>query len=228
MSRFILVATTLALAVAGCDRFPDNGLQIAAMLEPDDNCELSTSSRQLAGGTYDVSLPTDYMIAPLLWSYLISNALEFQAEPANLQVNNFELTLLLPDGSKIDVPGPNPYSEETSAFLAANRAAQAHSQAWSVAIGIPVVYQDALRAIAPAPGDETQRTTILLDIRAIGTTVGGFTQTSARFRWPIALCNGCLSRDVCTQDQADAGSGCFPGQDGNYYCESISAPPATP
>jgi len=226
MSRFILVATTLALTVAGCDRFPDNGLQIAAMLEPDDNCELSTSSRQLSGGLYDVSAPTDYVIAPLLWSYLISNALEFQAEPSNLEVNRFELTLLLPDGSKIDVPGPNPYSEATSAFIAANRAAQAVSQAWSVGTGIPVAYQDALRAIAPVPGSTTQRTTILLDVRAIGTTVGGFTQTSARFRWPIALCNGCLTKAECTQEEADAG--CFPGQDGNYYCESISAPPATP
>ncbi|MGB8331758.1 MAG: hypothetical protein WCE62_16640 [Polyangiales bacterium] len=224
MSRFILVATTLAVTVAGCDRFPDNGLQIAAMLPPNDSCVfVADADLRLLAGRYDVAVPEDYdyIIAPLLQSYLITNALEFQGEQANLQVTNFQITLLLQDGTKLDLP-ENPYRVSTSAVIPANQTRGAVSQAVAAGIGIPASYKDALAAITPAGGS----TTILLDVRAIGTTYGGFTQRSPTFTWPVELCDGC-SRTiaVCTSEEAEAI--CLPGQDGNPYCESV-VPAATP
>ena len=74
MSRFILVAMMVAVTVAGCNRFPDNGLQIVANLPPNDSCVFTADQdiRLLRGG-YDISYrnaisgePSDYIIAPLL------------------------------------------------------------------------------------------------------------------------------------------------------------------
>jgi len=220
MSRFILVAMALAVTVAGCDRFPHNGLQIAAMLPPNDSCVfVDNIDIQLLGGVYDVSVSSDYVIAPLLKSYLYDNGTDLQAQPANLQVTNFEMTLLLEDGTKLELP-ENPYSTTTSLVITANQSRGGVSQGVAAGVGIPVAYQDALRAITPAPGEGT--TTILLDVRAIGTTVGGFTQRSARFTWPIELCNGCRILPFCPSEDADepscctlaeAAASCLPGQD---------------
>jgi hypothetical protein len=221
MSRFILVAMTLAVTVAGCNRFPDNGLQIAAMLPPDDSCLfVAEQDIRLLRGLYDISVPADYVIAPLLQSYLVSNTLEFQGEQMNLQVTNFEITLLLADGTEATLPDalPNPYQVSTSAFLPANQSSGGVSEDVAVGTGIPASYRDALAAAAATAGS----TTILLDVRAIGTTNGGFTQKSPTFRWPVDLCTDCLTVPTCTQEEADAS--CLPGQDIWDYCETVVEP----
>jgi len=231
MSRFILVAMTLTLAVtvAGCNRFPDNGLQISAMLPPDDSCVfIDDADLRLLVGRYDVSVPddTDYIIAPLLQSYLFSHGLDFQGEQANLQVTNFEVTLRMEDGSSLDLPAPlvNPFQVNTSAVIPANQARGGVTSAVAVGVGIPGSYKDALRAITPPAGTGT--TSILLDVRAIGSTYGGFTQRSPTFRWPVVLCNGCLTKAFCTREEYDAS--CIPGQDIWPYCETVEAVVPTP
>ena len=223
MSRFILVAMMVAVTVAGCNRFPDNGLQIAANLPPNDSCVFTADQdvRLLRGG-YDISYrnaisgePSDYIIAPLLESYLISNALEFQAEQNNLQVDNFDITILLPDGSLPTLPDGlvNPYRVDTSAVLPANESEGGSSQEVAAAVGIPASYQDALRGIP----------SVILSIRAGGTTFGGFSQRSAPFRWPVDLCEGCLTVDACTIEQFE--DSCLPGQDVWLGCSSVIIPP---
>jgi len=145
----------LAVTVAGCNRFPDNGLQIAANLPPDGSCLFSADQDlRLLRGLYDITYPRDYVIAPLLQSYLISNALEFQGEQNNLQVDNYEITILLPDDSVPVLPGglPNPYTVDTSAVLAAITAGGTSSEEVGVATGIPASYKDALRAINAETG----------------------------------------------------------------------------
>jgi len=227
MSRFILVAMMVAVTVAGCNRFPDNGLQIVANLPPNDSCVFTADQdiRLLRGG-YDISYrnaiggePSDYIIAPLLESYLISNALEFQAEQNNLQVDNFDITILLPDGSMPTLPDGlvNPYRVDTSAVLPANESEGGSSQEVAAAVGIPASYQDALRGIP----------SVILSIRAGGTTFGGFSQRSAPFRWPVDICEGCLTLPECTPELfVDQ---CLPGQDGSPGCASIIDPlPITP
>lgn len=219
MSRFILVAMMLAVTVVGCNRFPDNGLQIVANLPPDDNCTVgSDQDTRLLRGLYDVSYrnaagdPADYWMAPLLTSYLISNGLEFQGEQNNVQVDNFDITVFLPDGTVPPLPEalPNPYRVSTSAVLQANEAG-ASTQEVAAAIGIPGTYQAALFEAAQAAGF----TSVLLEVRAGGTTFGGFSQRSAPFRWPVDFCEDCLNN--CFADNLD--ESCLPGQDIWLYCQ---------
>ena len=223
MSRFILVAMMVAVTVAGCNRFPDNGLQIAANLPPNDSCVFTAEQdvRLLRGG-YDISYrnaisgePSDYIIAPLLVSYLISNALEFQGEQNNLQVDNFDITILLPDGSALEGV-VNPYRVDTTAILEVTEGNSA-TQEVAAAIGIPASYQSALVGIP----------SVILSIRAGGTTFGGFSQRSAPFRWPVDICEGCFTLPVCTPELFL--EQCLPGQDGSPGCASIIDPlPITP
>jgi hypothetical protein len=226
MSRFILVAMLVAVTVAGCNRFPDNGLQIVANLPPNDNCVLSADQEvRLLRGRYDISYrdplsggqPRDYVIAPLLESYLISNALEFQAEQNNIQVDNFDITILLPDGSLPALPEGlvNPYRVDTSAVLQAGEEGGAPTQEVAAAIGIPASYQSALQGIP----------SVILEIRAGGTTFGGFSQRSAPFRWPVDICEGCLTLPACTIEIA--AESCLPGQDVWLGCATIIIPPPT-
>ena len=224
MSRFIFVAMLVAVTVAGCNRFPDNGLQIVANLPPNENCVFSADLEvRLLRGGYDISYrrngqPSDYIIAPLLQSYLISNALEFQAEQNNIQVDNFDITILLPDGSMPTLPDGlvNPYRVDTSAVLAAGEEGGAPSEEVAAAIGIPASYQSALQGIP----------SVILEIRAGGTTFGGFSQRSAPFRWPVDICEGCLTVPACTIEQA--AESCLPAQDVWLGCASIIIPPPTP
>ena len=51
----------------------------------------------------------------------------------------------------------------------------------------------------------------LLEVRAGGTTFGGFSQRSAPFRWPIDFCEGCLNN--CFADADELENSCLPGQD---------------
>jgi len=224
MSRFILVAMMLAVTVAGCNRFPDNGLQIAANIPPDNSCLFSADQgTRLLRGLYDITYPRDYVIAPLLQSYLVVNSLEFQGEQNNLQVDNYEITILLPDDTVPVLPGglPNPYTVNTSAVLAATTGANI-SEEVGVAIGIPASYKDALRAIQA----ETGFASVVLSIRAGGTTFGGFSQRSAPFRWPVDICEGCLGAVCETADELDEDS-CLKGQDIWPYC-AVIIPPETP
>jgi hypothetical protein len=210
----------LAVTVVGCDRFPDNGLQIIANLPPDDSCTLSSDQDiRLLRGRWDVAYrdistgePADYLIAPLLRSYLITNALEFQGEQANIQVDNFDITILTPDGTVLALPAPlrNPYRVTTSAVIPANEDNGQSTDQVAGAIGIPGNYQDAINAILA----DTGFSSILLDIRAGGTTFGGFSQRSAPFRWPVDVCTGCL--ESCIAD--DIEESCLPGQDVWPYC----------
>jgi len=230
MSRFILVAMTI-VTVAACNRFPDNGLQIVANLPPDDSCVFDADPEiRLLRGLYDLSYrdpntggASDYIIAPLVQSYLISNTLEFQGEQANLQVDNYDITILLPDGTVPALPEGivNPYRVDTSAVLPAIERGSSASQEVAAARGIPASYQDALRTILP------QYSSIILEIRAGGTTFGGFSQRSAPFRWPVDLCEGCLVNPLpCTIDEF--AESCLPGQDVWAGCSSVLTPPVTP
>ncbi len=214
MRRIILMAMVLAVTVAGCNRFPDNGLQISANLLPDDSCFVEPDQdERLLRGLWDTSFRTltgetpDYGIALQLQSYLVSNALEFQGEQNNLQVDNYDITILRADGSKPDLGGlTNPYRVTTSAVLATTEVGGDPIPGVGFATGIPGNYQDTLVALGV--------TEILLSIRAGGTTFGGFSQRSAEFLWPVSLCEGCLNN--CASE--DLENSCLPGQDVWPYC----------
>lgn len=229
MSRFILVPTmlavTLAVTVAGCNRFPDLSLQIESNLAPDEtDCSVTDDQDTvLPAGRLDLAFgPRDYIITPRVESYIVTNALEFQAEQGNIQVTSFEITILLPDGTKPVLAGdlPNPYQVATSAVLPPSEEGGDVSQSAAFALAIPSSYYDALLGIVADTGFQS----ISIDIRANGTTAGGFSQQSPPFRWPIEFCNGCLGT-VCVEpaEVLDA-VGCFPGQDLWAYCAVIVQP----
>ncbi|MBT8469976.1 MAG: hypothetical protein HKN10_00250 [Myxococcales bacterium] len=214
MRRIILMAMVLAVTVAGCNRFPDNGLQISANLLPDDSCFVDPAQEErLLRGLWDISYRTpggetpDYGIALQLLSYLVNTSLEFQADQNNIQVDNYDIEILLPDGSKPDLGGlTNPYRVTTSAVIASTVPGGDAIPGVGFATGIPGDYQATLVALGVGE--------ILLSIRAGGTTRGGFSQRSASFLWPVSLCAGCLNN--CASDDLD--TSCLPGQDVWPYC----------
>ena len=187
------------------------------MLPPSDDCTFSADSEvRLLVGRYDLAYrqpdgsSADYIIAPLLRSYLISNSLEFQGEQNNIQVTDFEVTLLLPDGTKPELGAlVNPYRVNTTAVILANEDEGDSTEEVAAAIGIPASYQEALSALLAQNYSQ-----VLLDVRASGTTFGGFSQRSATFRFPVELCEGCLN-NCLAEDLADS---CLPGQDLWQYC----------
>ena len=230
MSRLILVIMTLTLVVtvAGCNRFPDLSIQVTANLQPGAFPDCSVSDDQtevLPTGLLDFVIIRDYVVTPRIESYIVSNALEFQGEQGNIEITSFSITILLPDGTQPVLAGdlPNPYSVATSAFIPVNNGAGSTARA-AFAVAIPTSYRDALLAIVADTGFEQ----ISIDIRANGTTTGGFSQTSPPFRWPILFCNGCLG--VTCEEPAELGDavGCFAGQDSGQYCAEITVPPGGP
>jgi hypothetical protein len=214
----------VAVTVVGCDRFPDLSIQIVANLLPGDDCDVAADQEeQLFGGLYDLNVVRDYIITPQIESYLINNNLEFQAGQNNISINSFDITLLLPDGSKPELSDdfPNPYRTTSSLVITANESPGEVSLGAASAIGIPASYYDALVDIVNTTGFQS----IVLDIRANGTTAGGFSQQSPSFRWPIEFCAGCLG--VACEAPAellDPVAGCYAGQDVWEYCDEIVVP----
>jgi hypothetical protein len=126
-------------------------------------------------------------------------------------------------------PLVNPYRVTTSAVIPANPEGGQSTDEVAGAVGIPVQYQDAIIAILA----DTGFSSVLLDIRAGGTTFGGFSQRSAPFVWPVDICNRCLDLwseepdgepGPCTLED----EGCLPGQDISPYCSMPAEPPETP
>lgn len=242
MHRFIIVALAV-LAVTSCDRFPHNGLQVGGMLPLEENCSLDPSTdRRQTLGLWDVATPSGdlprmarFVVSPLLESYLISRSTDIQAEQNNLQITNMEITLQTPDGVNLVLPEtlPNPYRVAASANLAVAPDGS-FSTAATFSIAIPASYrQDVADAVFGAGFTE-----MLVVIEAIGTTMGGFTQKSGPFFWPVNLCVGCLDLCPTAADANDLneaelealGGSCLPGQDVYPYCqfEIPDEPPAMP
>ena len=226
MSRFILAVVVLMLVVtvAGCNRFPDLSIQVTANLSPDDECVVSSDSTDtLPSGRYDLAVVRDYVMWPRVESYIVSNALEFQGEQGNIQITGFDVTILLPDGSQPVLAGelPNPYSVASSAVIPESGGGEPSASA-AFAVAIPASYHSALLALVADTGFEQ----ISIDIRANGTTSGGFSQKSGPFRWPLLFCNGCLG--VACDAPAEVGDpelgACYPGQDNDGYCVTIVEP----
>ena len=239
MSRIILMAILAAATVAGCNRFPDLTVQVTANLAPDGaQCAITEEQEGVVPrGVWDLSYNANqvsvgrtadygYVMNPRLESYLIDNSLEFQAVSQNFQVTTFDVTIKLPDNTIPALSGglPNPYRvPAASPFIEANIDENGVSRGFAFIEAIPLSYLGAIQDIL----NNSPFSTIVLDVRANGTTSGGFSQQSPPYSWPIDLCNTCLAAR-CEDDGTNAigdGIGCYPGQDGNQYCSQLVAPP---
>jgi len=249
MHRFIIVALG-ALAVASCDRFPDNGVQIGGMLPLEDDCTIDPGTElRRSSGLWDVSqritsntnprqgIPNKsnaYVITPLLESYLISRATDIQAEQNNTQVTQYEITLETPDGMTLELGDlPNPYSVNTSAVLPANVDNDV-TLGTASSVAVPSIYMDSVAAAIQAAGFNE----LIINFRAVSTTRGGFTNRSAPFYWNVRLCGPQFSTNRCLDFCPTPGSGedltdeqitilrgsCLPGQDSFPYCSFPPAP----
>jgi len=222
MSRIILMAIMLSVTVAGCNRFPDLTIQVAANLAPSDtDCSIDADQDTvLLRGMYDLNAPLfDYIVTPRIDSYLVDNSIEIQAQQGNFQVTGFNLTVKLPDGTIPELAGglPNPYFVTSNAFIPVNVESGSVSSGAAAARVIPLSYRTAIIDVVNASGFNS----IVLDVRATGQTSGGFTQTSPPFSWPIDFCDGCLGVDCIEPLERGDPVGCFPGQDIWGYCEDI-------
>lgn len=223
MRRFILMALAAA-AVAGCDRFPDLSIQVTANLLPaEGECTVAADQEEiLFTGLYDLNVQRDYLITPRIESYLVDNSLEFQGQQGNIQIDSFDITLLLPDGTQPDLGPdlPNPYRVTTSAVIPVNQAPGQVSFGAAAAVGIPASYYGVLNDIV----NNTSFQSVVLEIRANGETAGGFRQQSPPFNWPVELCRGCLGARCDEPAQLlDPVQECptLTGQDGWQYCAQI-------
>lgn len=228
MRRIILIAITWAATVTGCDRFPDLSVQVTANLDPGTQCQVTADQDQiLLRGVYDLArydvVPFSYIINPRIESYIFNNALEFQGAQGNLQITDFDITLRLPDGTVPDFGEslPNPYKETTSAVIPPSNAINGVSRGTASAIGVPASYIAPIFNAAVDAGFDS----FIIDIRANGTTSGGFSQQSPTFSWPISFCSGCMGVEcdppLEVGDPQD-GQSCLPGQDGYQWCSSIA------
>ena len=170
-----------------------------------------------------------YVITPRLENYLISRATDIQAEMNNLQVTGYEITLTLPNDEPLDLGDlPNPYSVNDSAVLPA-----AEEDSFSIGatftVAVPSDYRQPVTAAVFGAGFNS----FLIVARATGTTMGGFTQKSGPFYWPVSICdNNCLdlcptqaAGDALTDEQLGAlRDACTPGQDGEPYCTFAPTP----
>jgi hypothetical protein len=219
MPRIILMAIMLAVTVAGCNRFPDLSIQVTANLEPDEaTCTVQAEQERLVlRGLYDLNVEAPYTMAPRIESYIVDNSTEIQGASGNIRINSFDVTIKLPDNQVPDFGEslPNPYRITTSAVIPPSAAPGGVQRSVAAAPMIPVAYQDVLRTV------ESQFGSIVLDVRANGTTAGGFNQQSPAFSWPIELCSGCLGIADCPDDTEGT---CLPGQDSWTYCTSFAPP----
>lgn len=228
MSRIIFVAMMLAVAIAGCNRFPDLTLQVTANLQPDDtNCSVSATQEEVVPrGQYDLAIVRDYLMTPRIESYLVDNTIEIQAPQSNISVTGFDVTIKLPDGVIPELSGglPNPYTVTSTVVIPPSEAIGQVSSGAALARMIPANYHQALVDLSNASGFDS----IVIDVRANGTTSGGFSNQSPPFSWPIDFCSGCLGTTCPPPAEVGDGVGCFPGQDNWQYCVEIVDPEATP
>jgi hypothetical protein len=228
MSRIILMALVLAATVVGCDRFPDLTIQITDNLAPNDPPECGYEVEQeeiLFRGFWDLAITADYYMFPRIESYIIDNSLPTQAPPGNMTITSYNVTVKLPNNSVLDLGEslPNPYQVTTNAVIPASQVLGEISRGIAGAPMIPASYQSAIAGAAAQAGFDS----FVLDIRANGTTAGGFSQQSPTFSWPIELCTGCLGVR-CPDDgenQIGTPTGCLTGQDSfGTYCVELFTP----
>jgi hypothetical protein len=210
----LLAATTLALAF-GCA--PSNpGLVAEGVLSVDNMCLVSATNPYLAQGTLDVSQDfgafrttgTSYAVALRLGNQLLNNGnriYPLMADPNRIVLNHFEVTLMNTSEAPLAIGASNPYLVPADGSIGSTQ-----SMDPTFGIGYATIIPDAYGQLlaGQSPG------TILVRVRAIGTTVGGATLTSNPLTFPVTLCTGCLFQAACdAMGNPVTAPSCAPGQD---------------
>ena len=209
----------LALAsLTGCA--PGNpGLVILNVVSPNGQCLFDVGNPALASGILDATVPPGrlrgYTVGLRVGNQLINLASNGSrgvpsADPNILTLESVEVELQDTAGNLIDVGGlPNPFTQPASGGAIPSSDGSAVSEGIAFAEVIPLIYVDAL---AGANGS-----TIIVQIRAVGRTVGDAEVVSPVFGFPVTVCIDCLfgcPREADMEAAAICRATCFPGQDG--------------
>jgi len=176
---------------------------VVGSLLPDEACVVSPESTYLLRGTFDASLggnecTASYAMAVLVNSYLIQRGSPngtpspVRAEPNVLQITRAEVALLQVNDALFPFPNlPNPFSVTTYATVPPAESGDPGEGVALVEV-IPSFYKTHLAELGNTRG------TLVAAIKLFGETTGGVTVEFAEYRFPIQICNGCLT--VCRND----------------------------
>lgn len=205
-SKLGAIAMVAACLVACAPEGP-TAIVVGSMI-PDEECAVSSESIFLLKGSYDVSpggagfCRRSYNMNLLVNSYLIArgsprgNPPTVRAEPNVLRITGASVGLLNVDDSLFPFPSlPNPFSVVTFATVPPSEQLEPGAGVALVEV-IPSHYAQHLEVLGGGGG------TLVAEITLFGETTGGVSVELAEYRFPIQLCDGCLT--FCGLSSSDA------------------------
>lgn len=196
-ARLGTIAITAACLMACAPEGPA-AIVVGSMI-PDEDCEVSSDSTFLLKGVYDVNAgqgnqcSNSYNMNLLVNSYLIKRGSPtgspspLRAEPNVLRITEATVSLLQVDDSAFPFPGlPNPFRVTTFATVPPSEFEDPGAGVALVEV-IPSFYARHLAMLGQ------QRGTIVAAVKLFGETTGGVEVEFAEYRFPIQLCDGCLT-----------------------------------
>lgn len=199
----------VAACLVACAPEGPTAIVVGSMI-PDEECAVSSESTFLLKGSYDVnpgigdSRPCErsYNMNLLINSFLIrrgspqGNPPPVTAEPNVLRITEASVSLLDPDDTLIPFGRPNPFGVTTFAIV--DPADQGEPGAGIALVEvIPSFYASSLLSRGNSGA------TIVAEIKLFGETTGGVSVELAEYRFPIQLCNGCMTLCGLTDSQLE-------------------------
>ncbi len=201
-ARLGTIAITAACLMACAPEGP-TAIVVGSMI-PDEDCVVSSDSTFLLKGVYDISpglqnqCSSSYNMSLLVNSYLIRRGSPngapspVRAEPNVLRITEATVGLLQVDDTPFAFPGlPNPFRVTTFATVPPSEFEEPGSGIALVEV-IPSFYARHLTTIGQ------QRGTLVAAVKLFGETTGGVEVEFAEYRFPVQLCDGCLT--LCRGD----------------------------
>lgn len=189
--KFLGVCAIGSAAIPACAT-NDQSIFVRGVLAPSTNRQNNVcvytddpSQPQLFYGELDVGVRDNYQGKLIIGNQLIGrgNADTVRAESNRVHINGVIVSVTNPDGSVI--------SEFTApaAGVADPQSNNAPDYGIVSATLIDAPTAEALRASFPRFGKAVR--TVVVKVKALGTTLGGRELESGEFEFPIAVCNGC-------------------------------------
>ncbi len=217
MKKLTLLAgfLVLALAVGGCVE-NDRSLTVIKVLIPDGDCVYAVDDYFRSSGLLDLAFP-GYSGEPYYaLGVQVRNALPPvpSCETGNLyahdiQLERVEIRYSFPQGREV-VEGMAPAlllleDQESQLLISGTFGAETTENILAF-----TAIQSQVGALLFALGEDADQVVLGINIKLIGSTLGGDRIESNEFLYPISLCWGCLTDFACEDGSYPA---CLPGQD---------------
>ncbi len=219
MKKLTLLAGSLvlvlALAVGGCvDN--DRSLTVIKVLIPDDECVYTVDEYFRSSGLLDLAFPGYGGEPYYALGVQVRNALPPvpSCETGNLyahdiQLERVEIRYSFPQGREV-VEGMAPAlllleDQESQLLISGTFGAETDENILAF-----TAIQSQVGALLFSLGEDADQVVLGINIKLIGSTLGGDRIESNEFLYPINLCWGCLTDFACEDGSYPA---CLPGQD---------------